>query len=127
MGATALAAAVPPVRPAAKAPTTSPVPARSLCSSLAVLGDQMSAKNTRLSAGLDFQCSFAAHLEANQRAQEWAAKCLAYRSAGKTARARFAQRKARFWLKKAMILEGRTDASSLFGGLQGFAALNDDE
>jgi hypothetical protein len=103
------------------------MPAPTLCSSLAGLGDQMSAKNTRRSVGLDFQCSFAAHLEANQRAQEWAARCLAYRTAGKTTRAKFAQRKAQFWLKKAMILEGRTDASSLFGGAQGFAALNDEE
>lgn len=87
----------------------------------------MPAKNNRRSAGLNFQCSFAAHLEANQRAQEWAARCLAYRAAGKTARAKFAQQKARHWLKKAMLLEGRTDATSLFGGLQGFAALNDDE
>jgi hypothetical protein len=87
----------------------------------------MSANNKRRSAGLDFQCSFAAHLEANQRAHEWAEKCLTYRAAGKTVRAKYAQQKARHWLKKAMTLEARTDPKSLFRGPQGFAALNDDE
>jgi hypothetical protein len=89
----------------------------------------MSAKNNRRLAGLDFHCTFAARFEANQRAQEWAAKCLRYREAGKTVRARYAQRRARYWLQKAMVLEGRTGTTSLsrFDGPQGFAALNDDE
>jgi hypothetical protein len=96
------------------------------CSSLTA-GKAMSANNNRRSAGFDFQCSFAAHLEANQRAHEWAERCLAYRAAGKTVRAKYAQQKARHWLKKAMTLEARTDPKSLFGGPQGHAALNDNE
>ena len=100
-----------------------------LCSSLGALGEKMSAKNNRRYAGLDFQCTFAARIEANQRAQEWAVKCLAYREAGKTVRAKYAQRRARYWLQKAMVLEGRTGTTSRghFEGPQGFAALNDDE
>jgi hypothetical protein len=86
----------------------------------------MSANNSR-SAGFDFQCTFAAHFDANQRAQEWAVKCLAYREARKTVRAKYAQQRARHWLEKAMLLEGRTDPTSLFGGPQGLAALNDDK
>jgi hypothetical protein len=70
---------------------------------------------------------FAAHLKAHQRAQEWAVKCLAYRDARKTVRAKYAQHRARHWLKKAMLLEGRTDPKSLFSGPQGLAALNDNE
>jgi hypothetical protein len=68
----------------------------------------MPAKKNRRAAGLDFQCTFAAHIEANQRAQEWAVKCLNYRDAGKTVRAKYAARKARHWLKKAMMLEAKT-------------------
>jgi len=99
------------------------------CSSLGVHGDKMSAKNNRRSAGFDFYCTFAPHFKANQRAQEWAVKCLAYREAGKHARAKYAEHKARRWLKKAMILEGKAGPTALtpFRELQGFAALNDDE
>jgi hypothetical protein len=68
----------------------------------------MPANKNRRAAGLDFQCTFAAHLDANQRAQEWAMKCLAYREAGKYVRARFAEQKARQWLKKAMTLQAKT-------------------
>jgi hypothetical protein len=67
----------------------------------------MSAKKNRRSAGRNFQCTFAAHLEANQRAEEWAMKCLAYRAAGKAVRAKYAERKARHWLKTAMTLEAK--------------------
>lgn len=35
-------------------------------------------------------------------------KSLAYREAGKAVRAKYAERKARHWLRKAMLLEGRT-------------------
>jgi len=89
----------------------------------------MSAKNNRPSAGLDFYCTFAAHFKANQRAQEWAARCLAYREAGKHAWARYAEHKARRWLKKAMLLEGRAGPVALFPfrELQGFAARDEDE
>jgi len=68
----------------------------------------MTAKKNRRSAGFDLQCTFAAHLEANQRAEEWTMKSLAYREAGKAVRAKYAERKARHWLRKAMLLEGRT-------------------
>jgi hypothetical protein len=72
----------------------------------------MAAKKNRRSAGFDFQCTFAAHIEANQRAQEWAVKCLNYREAGKPVRAKYAEQKARRWMQKAMMLEAKTDAKS---------------
>lgn len=72
----------------------------------------MPAKKNRPSAGLDFPCTFAAHLEANQRAQEWAMKFHAYREAGKVVRAKYAERKARHWLKRAMTLEARVAGPS---------------
>jgi len=68
----------------------------------------MPAKKNRRAAGLEFHCSFAAHIEANDRAQEWAMKCLVYREAGKAVRAKYAEQKARQWLKKAMTLEAKT-------------------
>jgi hypothetical protein len=34
-------------------------------------------------------------------------KCLAYRAAGKAVRAKYAERKARRWLKTAMTLEAK--------------------
>jgi hypothetical protein len=87
----------------------------------------MAAKNKkRRPTGFHMQHAFAAHLKAHQRAQEWAVKCLAYRETRKPVRAKYAQKRARHWLKKAMLLEGRTGPTSLFGGPQGFAALNDD-
>ena len=46
----------------------------------------MAAKNKR-PAPSEFQGSFAAHLEADQRAHEWATKSIAYREAGKTVQA----------------------------------------
>jgi hypothetical protein len=76
----------------------------------------MPAKKHRRSASLDFPCSFAAHLEANQRAEEWVMKCLAYREAGKAVRAKYADQKARYWLKKAMTLEARVAGPSGTGG-----------
>jgi hypothetical protein len=42
----------------------------------------MAAKNKR-PAIPDIQRDFAAHVEANTRAHEWAEKCIAYREAGK--------------------------------------------
>jgi len=70
----------------------------------------MPAKKNRRFTGLDFRCTFAAHLKANQRAQEWTIKSLAYRGAGKAVRAKYAERKARYWLKKAITLEARVTA-----------------
>lgn len=63
----------------------------------------MRAKNTRLSSG---------HIEASRRATEWAARCIAYREAGKPTQAKSAEQKARHWLKKAMILEAKTSGKS---------------
>jgi hypothetical protein len=75
------------------------------------------AKNKkRRPAGFDIQSAFAAHLEANTRAQEWAAKCLAYREAGKTAHAKAAEKKARHWLLKALNLETRAARAKAQGG-----------
>jgi hypothetical protein len=67
----------------------------------------MVAKNKRLSAILNFQAAFSAQLDANKRAQEWAAKCLAYREAGNFAEANAAEQKARQWLEKALALEAQ--------------------
>jgi len=68
----------------------------------------MPAKKNRRAPGLDVQCTFAAHIAANQRAQEWAVRCLNYRERGKTLRAKYAEQKARRWLEKAMVLEAKT-------------------
>jgi hypothetical protein len=68
----------------------------------------MPAKKNRRAAGLDLQCTFAAHIEANQRAQEWAVRCLNYRGAGKFLRAKYAEQKAQHWLRRAMMLEAKT-------------------
>ena len=76
----------------------------------------MPAKKNRRSAGPYLQCTFAAHLEANQRAEEWAMTCLAYREAGKYVRANYAERKARHWLQKAMMLEARPAGPPRSGG-----------
>jgi hypothetical protein len=76
----------------------------------------MVAKNKRLSAILDFQAAFTAHLDANTRAHEWAAKCLAYREAGNFAEANAAEQKARQWLKKALALEARAAIGNPQGG-----------
>jgi hypothetical protein len=54
----------------------------------------MAAKNKR-PAIPDIQGDFAAHVEANRRAHEWAAKCIVHREAGKTAQAKAAEQNAR--------------------------------
>jgi hypothetical protein len=76
----------------------------------------MVAKNKRLSAILDFQAAFTAHLDANRRAHEWAAKCLAYREAGNCAEANAAEQKAHQWLKKALALEAQVAIGKPQGG-----------
>jgi hypothetical protein len=43
-------------------------------------------------------------------------KCLAYREAGKAVRAKYAERKARHWLRKAMLLEARAVIRKPQGG-----------
>jgi hypothetical protein len=72
----------------------------------------MPAKNNRQPAGSDIQRDFAAHVEASRRAHEWAAKCITYREDGNAALAKFAEQKARHWLKKAMLLESKTSGKS---------------
>ena len=73
---------------------------------------KMSARNGSQNARPDIQRDLAAHVEARQRAHEWAAKCLTYRDAGQTAAAKNAEQKARHWLKKAMILESEARGRS---------------
>ena len=48
-----------------------------------------------------------AYVEAHQRAYAWADKAIAYRSAGKLAQAKAATEKARYWLRKITLLQGR--------------------
>jgi hypothetical protein len=69
----------------------------------------MPAKKVRRRGSFDLQAAFAAHVEANQRAQEWAAKCLAYREAGKKAHAKAAEKKTRHWLRKMLVLEAHSE------------------
>jgi hypothetical protein len=78
----------------------------------------MVAKNKRLSAILDFQAAFTAHLDANRRAQEWTAKCLDHREAGKFAEANAAEQKARQWQKKALALEAQAAIGKPQGGTE---------
>jgi hypothetical protein len=65
----------------------------------------MGAKNKRRPIGLDVHQRFRAHLEANERAHEWARKALEYREAGHHARANQAELKARHWLQRATMLD----------------------
>jgi hypothetical protein len=67
----------------------------------------MPAKTKKRPAALDIQSDFSAHVEARRIAHEWAAKCLAYRETGKLAHAKAAEKRARHWLLKAMVLEAR--------------------
>jgi hypothetical protein len=57
----------------------------------------------------DVQVSFAAHIEPGLRAHRWVTKWLALRDTGKAKQAASAERKARRWLRKAMLLEARVD------------------
>jgi hypothetical protein len=76
----------------------------------------MPATKTRRRGRFDFQAAFAAHVEANERAHEWAAKCLAYRESGRIAHAKAAEKKARLWLRKAMSLEAQAAIAKAPGG-----------
>jgi hypothetical protein len=76
----------------------------------------MPAKKVRRRGSFDLQAAFAAHVEANQRAQEWAAKCLAYREAGKKAHAKAAEKKARHWLRRMIVLEAHAAVGRPQGG-----------
>jgi hypothetical protein len=64
----------------------------------------MPAKNKQ-QPGLDMQRDFMAHIDANKRAHEWAARCLELRAAGKHERAKSAEAKATSWLRKVLALE----------------------
>jgi len=72
----------------------------------------MSAKNGSRNVQSDIQRDLAAHVEASQRAHEWAAKCLTYRDTGQSAAAKNAEQKARHWLRKAMVLESEARGRS---------------
>jgi hypothetical protein len=74
------------------------------------------AKKTRRRGSFDLQAAFAAHVEAGQRAQEWAAKCLAYRESGQITHARAAEKKARHWLRKMLVLEAHAAVGKPQGG-----------
>jgi hypothetical protein len=68
----------------------------------------MPAKNKkRPPARLAIQIAFAMHAEAKTLADEWAAKSLAYRRAGKPSQAKAAERKARHRLLKTLNLATR--------------------
>jgi hypothetical protein len=75
----------------------------------------MAAKNKR-PAIHDFHETLGAHIEASQRAHEWAEKCSAYRQAGKTAQAKAAESKARQWLRKVIVFEARAVTGKPQGG-----------
>jgi hypothetical protein len=72
----------------------------------------MTAKKSPQTTRPDIQRDFAAHVEASRRAEEWAAKCLAYRDADKPGLAKSAEHKARHWLRKAMLLEPKASGRS---------------
>jgi hypothetical protein len=64
----------------------------------------------------DIRADFAAHVEGNWRAHEWAAKRIGYREAGKLVQAKAAEQKARHWLRKVMALEARVAHRKPVGG-----------
>jgi hypothetical protein len=77
----------------------------------------MAAKKTNTRpAGLTIHRDIAAHINLTNKAHEWAEKCLAYRKAGKAARAGAAEAKERFWLKKVMALELQAVSGKPIGG-----------
>jgi len=63
----------------------------------------------------DVQRDFLAHIDANKRAHDWAARCLELRAAGKTAKANAAEAKATGWLRKVLALEARAAQGKLQG------------
>ena len=75
----------------------------------------MPAKNKRRAIH-DFHEALGAHIEANRLAHDWAAKCLAYRQAGKIPQAKAAEHKARQWLRKVMVLEAWAARGKTQGG-----------
>jgi hypothetical protein len=75
----------------------------------------MAARNKRPTIP-DIQGDFAAHVEANRRAHEWAAKCIAYREAGKYAQAKAAEQKARHRLRQVIVLKTRAAFGKPVGG-----------
>jgi hypothetical protein len=66
-------------------------------------------------AALVIQRDFMAHMDANKRAQEWAARCLELRAAGKAVRAKAAEAKATGWLRKVLMLEKRAASAKPTG------------
>jgi hypothetical protein len=77
----------------------------------------MPAKNKKRSpARKSIHAAVAAHVDANRLAYEWAAKCIALRDAGKAARAKAAEAKARYWLAKTLVLEAQGRHGKPVGG-----------
>jgi hypothetical protein len=76
----------------------------------------MRAKSKRQPLRLDLQADFAAHVEGTCAAHDWAAKCVAFREAGKPLQAKNAEEKARRWLKKAMVSEAHVPGTPHSGG-----------
>ena len=76
----------------------------------------MRAKSKRHPLQLDLQADCAAHVEATCEAHDWAAKCVAFRAAGKPLQVKNAGEKAQRWLKKAMVLEARVPGTPHSGG-----------
>jgi len=59
----------------------------------------------RKPARFDFERAIAVHVEATQKAGAWAHKVKGLRAAGMTAAADAAERKANYWLRRAMALD----------------------
>jgi hypothetical protein len=76
----------------------------------------MPALNKKRPAALDVQRDLMAHIDANKRAHDWAARCLKLRAAGKATRAKAAEAKATSWLRKVLALEARVALGKPTGG-----------
>jgi hypothetical protein len=76
----------------------------------------MPAKIKKRPAGFDVQRDLMAHIDANKRAHEWAARCLELRAAGKDTRAKAAEAKATSWLRRVLALETRAALGKPRGG-----------
>ena len=73
----------------------------------------MPAKRTRKPPP-DLMSDFAAHLAASNKAHEWASMAVEYRKAGNTTKAQDAERRAKYWLAKAMRIEERNTPAEPF-------------
>jgi hypothetical protein len=76
----------------------------------------MTVKKSRRAPGFNVQQAFAAHVEASLKAHSWAEKTLALRRAGKASQANEAENKAKFWLRKMLMLEDQAGHGKPRGG-----------